>query len=187
VIGTVQLGSWKTITFVAALRHNKMTTPMVLEGAMTGEMFLAYNCRVHMGTAIGAAINKAHAMLRSLPKYTPDLNPIELPYGKFKAFLRKVAARTVPGRSARMWQLFQACRLGFNITGIRFRYRTFSSEHPGSRRNVAQSDQSHLVNWGPFGSSIWWGGPQTLAPGDSRTRDDTLGCEATRSSHASRQ
>jgi transposase len=97
VIGTVQLGSWKTITFVAALRHNKMTTPMVLEGAMTGEMFLAYNCRVHMGTAIGAAIDKAHAMLRSLPKYTPDLNPIELPYSKFKAFLRKVAARTVPG------------------------------------------------------------------------------------------
>jgi transposase len=96
VIGTVQLGSWKTITFVAALRHNKMTTPMVLEGAMTGEMFLAYNCRVHMGTAIGAAIDKAHATLRSLPKYTPDLNPIELPYSKFKAFLRKVAARTVP-------------------------------------------------------------------------------------------
>jgi len=42
VIGTVPLGSWKTITFVAALRHNKMTAPMVVEGAMTGEMFLAY-------------------------------------------------------------------------------------------------------------------------------------------------
>src|SRR3979409_2341160 len=42
VSGTVPLGSWKTITFVAALRHNKMTAPMVVEGAMTGEMFLAY-------------------------------------------------------------------------------------------------------------------------------------------------
>jgi transposase len=74
-----------------------MTNPMVLEGAMTGEMFLAYNCRFHMGAAIGARIDKAHATLRSLPKYTPDLNPIELPYSKFNAFLRKVAARTVPG------------------------------------------------------------------------------------------
>jgi transposase len=42
VIGTVPLGAWETITFVAALRHNKMTAPMVVEGAMTGEMFLAY-------------------------------------------------------------------------------------------------------------------------------------------------
>ena len=65
VIGSVPLGAWETITFVAALRHNKMTAPMVVEGAMTGEMFLAYveqclvptlkrndivvmdNCRVH--------------------------------------------------------------------------------------------------------------------------------------------
>ena len=114
VIGTVPLGSWKTITFVAALRHNKMTAPMVVEGAMTGELFCAYieqclvptlrrndivvmdNCRVHMGPAIREAIENAHATLRYLPKYSPDLNPIELPYSKFKTFLRKVAARTVP-------------------------------------------------------------------------------------------
>jgi hypothetical protein len=98
VIGTVPLGSWKTITFVAALRHNKMTAPMVVEGAMTGELFCAYieqclvptlrrkdivvmdNCRVHMGPAIRQAIENAHATLRYLPKYSPDLNPIELPY-----------------------------------------------------------------------------------------------------------
>ena len=55
------------------------------------------NCRVHMGPAIRQAIEKAHATLRYLPKYSPDLNPIELPYSKFKAFLRKVAARTVRG------------------------------------------------------------------------------------------
>ena len=83
-----------------------MTAPMVVEGAMTGEMFLAYieqclvptlrrndivvmdNCRVHMGPAIRIAIDKAHATLRYLPKYSPDLNPIELPYSKFKAFLQ---------------------------------------------------------------------------------------------------
>ena len=41
-LATVPLGEWKTITFVAALRHNKMTAPMVVDGPMTGEMFLAY-------------------------------------------------------------------------------------------------------------------------------------------------
>ena len=115
VIGSVPLGTWKTITFVAALRYHKMTAPMVVDGAMTSEMFLAYveqclvptlkrndivvmdNCRVHLAPAIRAAVEKARATLRYLPKYSPDLNPIELPYSKFKAFLRKVAARTVPG------------------------------------------------------------------------------------------
>ena len=114
MIGTVPLGSWETITFVAALRHNKMTAPMVIEGAMTGDMFLAYveqcliptlrrndivvmdNCRVHIAPAVGIAIEKAKASVRYLPKYSPDLNPIELPYSKFKAYLRKVVARTVP-------------------------------------------------------------------------------------------
>jgi len=41
-IGRVPLGAWKTITFIAALRDNKMTVPMAFEGAMTGGMFLAY-------------------------------------------------------------------------------------------------------------------------------------------------
>jgi transposase len=104
VIGTVPLGTWETITFVGALRHNKMTAPMVVEGAMTGEMFLAYveqclvptlrrndivvmdNCRVHLVAGIREAIEKARATVRYLPKYSPDLNPIELPY-----------SRTVPG------------------------------------------------------------------------------------------
>ena len=115
VIGTVPLGTWETITFVAGLRHNKMTAPMVVEGAMTGEMFLAYveqclaptlrrndivamdNCRIHLGPGIRKAIEKVGAKLRYLPKYSPDLNPIEMPYSKFKQYLRKVAARTVPG------------------------------------------------------------------------------------------
>src|SRR5580700_578710 len=114
VIGTVPLGKWETVTFVAALRHNKMTAPMVIEGAMTGEMFLAYieqclvptlrrndivvmdNCRIHLVAGIREAIERARATLRYLPKYSPDLNPIEMSYSKFKTLLRKVAARTVP-------------------------------------------------------------------------------------------
>lgn len=115
VIGAVPLGAWQTITFVAALRHNKMIAPMVVEGAMTGEMFLAYveqclvptlrrhdivimdNCRVHLRAGVREAIEKSGARLRYLPKYSPDLNPIEMPYSKFKTYLRKVSARTVPG------------------------------------------------------------------------------------------
>jgi transposase len=99
---------------VAPLRHNKMTAPMVIEGAMNGEMFLAYveqclvpmlkcndivvadNFAAHKVAGIQEAIEKAGATLRLLPKYSPDLNPIEMPYSKFKEFLRKVAARTVP-------------------------------------------------------------------------------------------
>ena len=93
VIGAVPLGRWETITFVAALRHNKMVAPMVVEGAMTGEMFLAYvenclvptlrrndivvmdNCRVHLGTGIGRAIETVGATLRYLPKYRPTSIP----------------------------------------------------------------------------------------------------------------
>jgi transposase len=114
LVGHVPLGQWKTITFMAALRHNKMTAPMVIEGAVTGEMFLAYveqclvptlrrddivvmdNCRIHLVAGVREAIEKKRATVRYLPKYSPDLNPIELSYSKFKALLRKVAARTVP-------------------------------------------------------------------------------------------
>ena len=112
-IGSAPHGRWETVTFVAALRHNKMTAPMVMKGAMTGDMFLAYveqcllptlrrndivvmdNLKAHKGPGIREAIAKAGATVRYLPQYSPDLNPIELPYSKFKAFLRKVAARTV--------------------------------------------------------------------------------------------
>jgi transposase len=114
VVGSVPLGAWKTLTFVGALRRNKMTAPMVIEGPMTAEFFLAYveqclaptlrrndivimdNCPVHMRPAIGTAIEKARAVLRYLPKYSPDLNPIEMPFSSLKNFLRKAAARTVP-------------------------------------------------------------------------------------------
>ena len=78
----------------AALRHNKMIAPMVVDGAITGEMFLAYvesclvpvlrrndivvmdNCRIHLGAGIRTAIEKSGATLRYLPKYSPNLNPI---------------------------------------------------------------------------------------------------------------
>jgi transposase len=115
VIGRVPLGEWKTITYVAALRHNGLTAPMVIEGPMTGEVFRAYveqclvptlrrndivvmdNLRAHKVAGIEEAIERAGASVRYLPKYSPDLNPIELLYSKFKGYLRKAAERTVPG------------------------------------------------------------------------------------------
>jgi transposase len=115
VIDRVPLGTWKTVTFIAALRHNKITAPMAFEGPMTGEMFLAYleqclaptlrrndivvmdNCRIHTVLGVCQIIEKAGATVRYLPKYSPDLNPIELSYSKFKTYLRKVAERNVPG------------------------------------------------------------------------------------------
>src|SRR5690348_10799981 len=115
LIGHAPFGEWKTITFVAALRHNKMTAPMVIDGAMTAEKFLAYveqslvptlrrgdivvmdNLQAHKAPSIREAIENARASLRYLPKYSPDLNPIEMPFSKFKTFMRKAAERTVPG------------------------------------------------------------------------------------------
>jgi transposase len=115
VIGRAPCGEWETITFVAALRHNKMTAPMVVQGAMNAEMFQAYieqslvpilkrgdivvmdNVSTHKGSRIRDAIEGARATLRYLPKYSPDLNPIELAFSPFKTFLRKAAERTVPG------------------------------------------------------------------------------------------
>jgi transposase len=115
LIGHVPFGEWKTVTFVAALRHNKMTAPMMIEGAMNGEAFLAYveqclvptlkrndvvvvdNYAAHKVPGIREAIENARATLQYLPKYSPDLNPIEMAYSKFKEFLRKAAERTIPG------------------------------------------------------------------------------------------
>jgi transposase len=114
LIGYAPHGHWKTITFVAGLRHNAMVAPFVLEGAMNGAMFLAYvqqclvptlkrgeivfmdNLPVHKVVGIKEAIEAAGATLRYLPSYSPDLNPIEPAFSKFKAHLRKAAEHTVP-------------------------------------------------------------------------------------------
>jgi transposase len=89
------------------------------------------NFAAHKVPGVREAIEKAGATLRYLPKYSPDLNPIELPYSKFKDHLRKTAERTsgsLPNnsrlrpaaRGSRMCQLLQACRLCFNMSGNRF-------------------------------------------------------------------
>ncbi len=113
LVGRVPHGHWKTITFVGALRRDGMTAPFVVDGTMTGEMFLAYvgqclaptlkrkdvvimdNLSAHKVLGVREAIEARGATLRYLPKYSPDLNPIEMAFSKLKAFLRKVAERTI--------------------------------------------------------------------------------------------
>src|SRR6266581_357563 len=106
-------GHWKTITFVAALRRNRMTAPFAVDGAMSGKTFLAYVKRclaptlkrrdivvmdrlpAHKVPGVREEIEARGARLRYLPQYSPDLNPIEMPFSKLKALLRKLAERTV--------------------------------------------------------------------------------------------
>ena len=110
---SVPHGHWKTTTFVGALRLEGMTAPMILDGAMHGAAFLAYteqvlaptlsagdivvmdNLPAHKPVAVRQAIERTGAELRFLPPYSPDFNPIEMDFSKFKAFLKKTAARTV--------------------------------------------------------------------------------------------
>jgi transposase len=122
VIGRVPFGAWKTLTFVAALRCDGMTAPMLIKGAMNGSAFLAYveqclvptlkrgdivvmdNVATHKVEGIKEAIEAARATLRYLPPYSPDLNPIEMSYSAFKAFLRKYAERTEDALRRRIGQ-----------------------------------------------------------------------------------
>lgn len=106
-------GHWKTTTFTGALRLGGLTAPMVLDGPMNGDAFLAYveqvlvptlgqgdivvmdNLPAHRRAGVREAIEAAGAQLRFLPPYSPDFNPIENAFAKLKALLRKVAARTI--------------------------------------------------------------------------------------------
>jgi transposase len=133
-------GHWKTTTFVGALRLEGMTAPMVLDGAMHAAAFLAYveqvlaptlkpgdivvmdNLPAHKPKAVREAIEKVGAELRFLPPYSPDFNPIEMAFSKFKAFLKRAAARTVNelwGAIASAVDIFtpSECRNYFSATG----------------------------------------------------------------------
>jgi putative transposase len=119
-------GHWKTMTFLAALRHDRIDAPWVLDGPINGESFRTYvekvlvpslkpgelvvmdNLGSHKGKAVRQAIRSAGAKLFFLPKYSPDLNPIEQVFAKLKHLLRKAAARTVEAVCASIGQLLGA-------------------------------------------------------------------------------
>src|SRR5215475_5856667 len=149
LVSHVPQGERKTITFIAGLRHNKMTAPMVIERAMDGPAFLSYikeclgptlkpgdtvvmdHCPIHKVSGVEEAIEACGARVEYLPKYSPDLNPIELSFSKFKALFAKVfradCSYSIPTCrcfrtdtfSCRMSQLLPPRRLRVNLTGIR--------------------------------------------------------------------
>ena len=106
-------GHWKTATFLAALRHDRIDAPWLLDGPIDGEAFQTYveqvlvptlrpgdivimdNLGSHKGKAVRRLIRAVGAKLIFLPKYSPDLNPIEQVFAKLKHLLRKAAARTI--------------------------------------------------------------------------------------------
>lgn len=114
LVGKVPQGHWETLTFVAGLRCNGVVAPFMIKGAIDGPSFLAYieqvlvptlkrnqivlmdSLPVHKVAGVREAIEAAGAKLLLLPKYSPDLNPIELFFSKLKALLRKAAQRTIP-------------------------------------------------------------------------------------------
>jgi putative transposase len=103
---------WKTMTFLAALRHDRVTAPWLIDGPINGHSFLTYieqvlaptlqpgdivvmdNLGSHKGKAVRRALRAVGAKLFFLPKYSPDLNPIEMFFAKLKHWLRKAQRRT---------------------------------------------------------------------------------------------
>ena len=105
-------GKWRTQTFVAGLRCDELVAPWVIEGAMDGRTFDTYirtqlapslergdvvildNLNVHKSPRAAQALAERGAWFLFLPKYSPDLNPIEMAFAKLKTLLRKAKART---------------------------------------------------------------------------------------------
>lgn len=123
LLGKVPFGKWRTTTFVAALRCDRICAPMVLNGPINGAWFRAYieqvlvpelnagdivvmdNLGSHKSPKIRLAIEAAGASLLYLPPYSPDLNPIEMGFSKLKAGLRKAAERSVDALWTRIGKL----------------------------------------------------------------------------------
>jgi transposase len=139
----VPYGHWKTTTFLAALRTSGLTAPLVVDGAINGELFRSYveqhlaptlspgdlvvmdNLTSHKVAGVAAAIQRVGAEVCYLPPYSPDLNPIELVFAKFKWLIRSAAERTVAGLWKRCGELLDQfteteCRNYFRHCGYRY-------------------------------------------------------------------
>ena len=123
---TAKVPHGKTTTFLAALRHHRIDAPWLLDGPIDGASFQTYveqvllptlkagdivvmdNLGSHKGKAVRRLIRSAGAKLLFLPKYSPDLNPIEQVFAKLKHLLRKAAARTAEDLTAAVGRLLTA-------------------------------------------------------------------------------
>lgn len=143
LVAKVPHGHWKTTTFLAALRTSGLTAPLVIDGAVNGEIFLAYvrqqlaptlrpgdivimdNLSSHKKAGVRKAIEAVHARLIYLPPYSPDLNPIENAFSKFKWLLKSAQERTVETlwkACGKLLDQFQEteCRNYFRHCGYRY-------------------------------------------------------------------
>ena len=111
---------WRTLTFLAALRHDRIiTAPCVIDGSINGASFRAYieqflvptlrlgdivvmdNLGSHNCKAVRHLIGSAGAKLFFLPRYSPDLNPIEPVFAKLKTLLRTLLSVSLRIRHAK--------------------------------------------------------------------------------------
>ena len=143
LVEKVSCGRWKTTTFLGGLRSSGFVAPVCVDGAINGRVFLAWvqqhlvrelkpgdvvvldNLSSHKVKGVVEAIEAAGASVRFLPPYSPDLNPIELAFSKFKRLLRDGAERTVEKLWAlcgRILDLFpeHECRAYFRHCGYRY-------------------------------------------------------------------
>ena len=113
LVASVPHGHWKTLTFIAGLRHDRITAPWVIDGPMDGDIFVEYirtqlvptlqkgdvvvldNLSAHKRDEAKKAIMAQGAWMLFLPPYSPDLNPIEMAFSKLKSHLKRMAVRTV--------------------------------------------------------------------------------------------
>ena len=119
-------GRWETLTFLAALRHNRINAPCVLDCPINGQTFTAYveqflvptlapgdivimeNLGSYKGSVVHQTICAFGARLIFLRPCSPDLNPIEQMFAKFKLLLRKAAGRSVEATWKRIGELLNA-------------------------------------------------------------------------------
>ena len=126
LVARVPHGRWATMTFIAALRRDRIDAPCVIDGPINGRIFLAWvvqfliptlrpgdivvadNLGSHKGAAVRRAIRAAGAHLLFLPPYSPDLNPIEQVFAKLKTLLRKADERSIAAVWHRIGSLLDA-------------------------------------------------------------------------------
>ncbi len=143
LLDKVPHGHWKTTTFLAALRCTGLTAPLVIDGGINGAMFLTWvkkelaptlqqddivimdNLSSHKVQGVHETIEAVGARILFLPPYSPDLNPIETVFSKFKWAIRSLKKRNIDA----LWdacgsvsEIFHEdeCRRHFRNCGYRY-------------------------------------------------------------------
>ena len=150
LLDKVPHGHWKTTTFLAALRCTGLTAPLVIDGGINGPLFLSWvkqelvptlqegdivvmdNLSSHKVAGVRETIATAGARVLFLPPYSPDLNPIETVFSKFKWIIRSMKERTIDA----LWKACGKVSELFSEDECRRHFRHFRHfRHCGYRYN----------------------------------------------------